>query len=122
PLPGGYDVLAQHVLGMACADAFLADDLYAEVTRAWPYHDLPRAKFDRVLDFVATGGYALRAYERYARLKQTADGKWRIANPAVAQQYRLNIGTIIEEPMVRVRLVRSSEARKGRTTGPIGAG
>ena len=122
PLPGGYDVLAQHVLGMACADAFYADDLYAEVTHAWPYRDLPRSQFDRVLDFVATGGYALRAYERYARLKQTSHGTWRIANPQVAQQYRLNIGTIIEEPMVRVRLVRSKEQKTGRTTGPIGAG
>ncbi|WP_338722232.1 ligase-associated DNA damage response DEXH box helicase [Devosia sp. XK-2] len=122
PLPGGYDVLAQHVLGMACAEPFLADDLYAEVTRAWPYRDLTREKFDRVLDFVATGGYALRAYERYARLKRTQDGLWRIANPQVAQQYRLNIGTIIEEPMVRVRLVRARGLKQGRTTGPIGAG
>lgn len=122
PHPGGLDVLAQHVLGMACAEPFQSDDLYAEVTRAWPYRDLTRQKFDRVLDFVATGGYALRAYERYARLRLTSDGLWRIANPQVAQQYRLNIGTIIEEPMVRVRLVRARGQKLGKTTGPIGAG
>ncbi|ODT73200.1 MAG: DNA ligase-associated DEXH box helicase [Pelagibacterium sp. SCN 63-23] len=122
PHPGGYDVLAQHVLGMACAAPFAADALYAEIIRAWPYRELPRKKFDRVLDFVATGGYALRAYERYARLRQTPDGLWRIAHPRVAQQYRLNIGTIIEEPMVRVRLVRARGQKQGRTTGPIGAG
>ncbi|SFV36636.1 ATP-dependent helicase Lhr and Lhr-like helicase [Devosia crocina] len=122
PHPGAYDVLAQHVLGMACAEPFFADDLYAEIIRAWPYRDLPRQKFDKVLDFVATGGYALRAYERYARLRQNEDGRWRLSHPSVAQQYRLNIGTIIEEPMVRVRLVRSREQKRGRTTGPIGAG
>src|SRR5690606_38560162 len=120
--PGGYDVLAQHVLGMACAGPFDADALYAEITRAWPYRDLPREKFDRVLDFVATGGYALRAYERYARLKRTEAGLWRLAHPSIAQQYRLNIGTIIEEPMVRVRLIRARGLKQGRTTGPIGAG
>src|SRR5690606_19367981 len=81
PTVGGYDVLAQHVLGCACAEAFDPDELFAEVTRAWPYRDLPRAQFDRVVDFVATGGYALRAYERYARLRKTQEGKWRIANP-----------------------------------------
>ncbi len=122
PMSGGYDVLAQHVLGMACAEPFLADDLYTEVICAWPYRDLTREKFDKVLDFVATGGYALRAYERYARLKQNPDGKWRLSHPQVAQQYRLNIGTIIEEPMVRVRLVRARGQKQGRTTGPIGAG
>ena len=64
PVVGGYDVLAQHVLGMACAAPFAADSLYDEVRRAWPYRDLPRGQFDRVLEFVATGGYALKAYER----------------------------------------------------------
>jgi ATP-dependent Lhr-like helicase len=122
PVLGGYDVLAQHILGMACAAPFSADALFDEVRRAWPYRDLPRGQFDRVLDVVATGGYALRAYERYARLKRTEDGLWRVANAQVVQQYRLNIGTIIEEPMVRVRLVRTRGFRHGRTTGPIGAG
>ncbi len=122
PIAGGYDVLAQHVLGMACAEPFLADELYAEVRRAWPYRELPRGQFDRILDFVATGGYALRAYERYARLRQTEDGRWRIAHPQVAQQYRLNVGTIIEEPMVKVRLVRGRGFKRGAVTGPIGYG
>ncbi len=122
PIAGGYDVLAQHVLGMACAEPFHADDLYAEVRRAWPYRELARPQFDRILDFVATGGYALRAYERYARLRQNEDGRWRIAHPQVAQQYRLNVGTIIEEPMVKVRLVRGRGFKRGAVTGPIGYG
>src|SRR5690606_3796480 len=122
PGPGGLDVLAQHVLGMACAAPLDADAAYAEITSAWPYRDLSREKFDRVLDFVATGGYALRAYERYAKLRKTPDGRWRIANPGVAQQYRLNVGTIVEEPMLRVRLVRGRGHRRGARTGPIGRG
>jgi ATP-dependent Lhr-like helicase len=122
PVSGGYDVLAQHILGMACAAPFDAVELYDEVRRAWPYRDLPWEQFERVVDFVATGGYALRAYERYARLKLTEDGRWRVANPQVAQQYRLNIGTIIEEPMVKVRLVRGRGFKTGQVTGPIGAG
>ncbi|KKC33390.1 helicase [Devosia psychrophila] len=121
PVNGGYDVLAQHVLGMACAAPFAADDLYDEVRLAWPYRDLPRKQFDRVVELVATGGYALQAYERYARLKLTEKGLWRVANPQVAQQYRLNIGTIIEEPMVRVRLIRTRGLKKG-VQSPVGAG
>lgn len=122
PVSGGYDVLAQHVLGMACAAPFAADDLYDEVRHAWPYRDLPRSQFDRVLEFVATGGYALKAYERYAKLKRTEDGLWRVTNPQVVQQYRLNIGTIIEEPMVRVRLIRPRGLNKGQSKSPVGAG
>src|ERR1051325_649521 len=92
---GGLDVLAQHVLGCACGVPFLADELYAEVRTAAPYAALTRADFDATIDFVATGGYALKSYERFAKIKQTKDGTWRIAHPRVAQQYRMNVGTKI---------------------------
>jgi ATP-dependent helicase Lhr and Lhr-like helicase len=120
PVSGGLDVLAQHVLGTACAAPFDPLALYEEVRRAWPYRDLGWEHFERVVDFVATGGYALRAYERYAKLRKTPEGRFRVANPRVAQQYRLNVGTIVEEPMVKVRLVRGRGHKSGATTGPIG--
>ncbi|MCF6327229.1 MAG: ligase-associated DNA damage response DEXH box helicase [Devosiaceae bacterium] len=106
PMDGSMDVLAQHVLGMACAGEFDAVELHNEIIKAWPYKDLSWQQFERVVDFVSSGGYALRAYERYAKLRLTAEKKWRIANQKIAQQYRLNSGTIIEEPMVQVRLVK----------------
>ena len=93
---GALDVLAQHVLGMACAEPFDMLELYDEIISASPYADLSWETFERVVDFVATGGYALRTYERYATIRKTAEGRWRVSNPAVAQQYRLNIGTIVE--------------------------
>ncbi len=67
---GALDVLAQHVLGRACGEPFLADELYNEVLTAAPYAGLARSDFDDVVDFVATGGYALKTYERFARIKQ----------------------------------------------------
>lgn len=114
---GALDVLAQHVLGMACAEPFDADVLYGQVCSAAPYRALTRADFDRVLDFVATGGYALRAYERFARIRRTREGLWRVANPAVAQAYRLNVGTIVEATMIKVRLL---SARGGPRRGSAG--
>ena len=108
---GAFDVLAQHVLGRACGEPFLPDDLYDEVRMAAPFAGLTRADFDAVVDFVATGGYALKVYERFAKIRQGKDGRFRVANPRVAQQYRLNVGTIVEETMIKVRLVRSRHAR-----------
>ena len=103
---GALDVLAQHVLGCACGEPFLSDELYEEVLTSAPYSGLSRTDFDDVVDFVATGGYALKTYERFARIKQDKNGRWRVANPRVRQSYRLNVGTIVEEPMLKVRLVR----------------
>jgi len=117
------DVLAQHVLGSACGEPFLADQLYAEVRSAAPYAGLARADFDAVLDFVATGGYALKAYERFAKIRQGKDGRWRVANPMIAQRYRMNVGTIVEADMLKVRLVRSRASRTiprgGRLLGQV---
>jgi ATP-dependent helicase Lhr and Lhr-like helicase len=104
--PGALDVLAQHVLGTACAGPFDPDRLYREVVSAAPYQGLLREGFDQVVQFVATGGYALANYERYAKLKKTPEGLYRVAHPRIAQQYRLNVGTIVEAPMLRVRLAR----------------
>jgi len=104
PRAGALDVLAQHVLGSACAAPFLPEELYAEVTATQPYAGLARADFDAVVDFVATGGYALRRYERYHRMTRQPDGRYAVASGLAARQYRLNVGTIVEEPMLQVRL------------------
>ncbi len=106
PNPGGLDVLAQHILGVACAGRFDATALYEEVIRAAPYAGLNRDDFDDVLDFVATGGYALGAYERYRRLRIGDGETYTLAHPSVARQYRMNVGTIVQEVMLKVRLNR----------------
>jgi ATP-dependent helicase Lhr and Lhr-like helicase len=112
---GALDVLAQHVLGCACGEPFLVDELYAEVRTAAPYARLTRAEFDSVVDLVATGGYALKAYERFAKIRRNQDDRWRIAHARIAQQYRLNVGTIVEADMLKVRLIRSPKAGHGHT-------
>jgi ATP-dependent Lhr-like helicase len=120
---GALDVLAQHVLGMACAEPFDPLELYDEIISASPYADLSWEMFERIVDFVATGGYALRSYERYAKIRKTKDGRWRVSNPQVAQQYRLNLGTIVEATELNVRLVRrganGAVGRGGMSLGKV---
>ncbi|MFD1333007.1 ligase-associated DNA damage response DEXH box helicase [Methylopila musalis] len=119
--PGSLDVLAQHVLGVACGGPFDEDALFAEVTSAAPYAALTRDEFSEVVAFAATGGYALRSYERFAKIRRTKDGLWRVANPDVAQRWRMNVGTIIEATTLKVRLARVRRAAGG-AVGPAGYG
>ncbi len=100
---GGLDVLCQHLLLTAAAGPFEAEALWSEVRRAGPYAGLARADFDACLDFVATGGYALRAYDRWQRL-MLRDGRWRLRDPRAARVIRMNLGTIIDRGMTKVRL------------------
>ena len=103
---GSLDVLCQHVLGMAVAEPFDAVELHDEICSAYAYRELDWETFERVVDYVATGGYALRAYERFAKIRRRrTDGRWRITHPNVAKQYRLNVGSIVELASLPVRLV-----------------
>ncbi len=102
--PGPRDVLCQHILITACAGPFDADQLYAEVTTVGSYRTLDRAAFDDCLDFCATGGYALRAYDKWKRLLQNADGTWQLRDPRAAQRIRMNIGTIQDTDTLKVRM------------------
>lgn len=105
PRIGALECLAQHIMGCACGEPFDADELYAEVISTTPYASLSRDQFDRALDLVATGGYALQRYDRYRRIVlDPATQRWRARNPGVAQQHRMNVGAIIESELLNVRL------------------
>jgi ATP-dependent Lhr-like helicase len=106
PQAGGLDVLAQHILATACAGSFSADALFAEVRRAAPYAGLSRQDFDDTLAYVADGGYALKAYDRYHRLVAGGDECYRLASPRLARIYRMNVGTIVEAMTLKVKLKR----------------
>ena len=111
--PGGLDVLAQHVMACACAGPFREDDLLAEIRSALPYAALDAEGFARVLEFVATGGYALRAYDRFKRIVRDRNGTWRLTHPEHAARHRLNAGIIIDAEMLEVRF------RNGRSLGRV---
>ncbi|MGW8140935.1 ligase-associated DNA damage response DEXH box helicase [Sphingomonas zeae] len=114
--PGALDVLAQHVMACACAAPFEQGALLNEIRSAMPYSALDDETFDRVLRFIADGGYALRAYDRFKRLVQQADGTWRVTHPQFVAQHRLNAGIIVEATMLKVRF------RNGRQLGRVEEG
>jgi len=113
---GALDVLAQHLMACACAAPFDEAAMLAEVQAALPYSALAPELFANVLDFIATGGYALRAYDRFRRLVKGPDGTWRITHPRVMQQHRMNAGIIIEAAMLTVRF------KNGRRLGRVEEG
>ena len=117
PRPGGLDVLAQHLLGLACSAPFLPDDVFAEVTQASSYADLSRRDFDDVLRFVEDGGYALTAYDQWKKLFRDSEGRMHVRGNRIAAQHRMNIGTIVEAPLLKVRLV--GKRRIGPMLGEI---
>ncbi len=111
--PGALDVLAQHVMACACAGPFDEAALLGEVRSSLAYAWIDTEIWRRVLEFVANGGYALRAYDRFRRIVRQPDGQWRLAHPEIAARHRFNAGIIIDSDMLEVRF------RNGRSLGKV---
>ena len=114
---GGLDILAQHILGSACANPINPDILYKEVIRSVCYKHLTRDDFEKVIDFVQTGGYALSAYNQFQKLIKGKDGLLRLAHKSIARQYRMNVGTIVEATQYTIRF--RHKGRMGRKLGQV---
>lgn len=111
---GGLDVLTQHVMGRACAGPFYEADMLEEVRSALSYAHIDEAALARVLNFAATGGYALKAYDRFHKIvRDPIDGRWRLTHPDHAHRHRLNAGIIVDAEMLDVRF------RNGRSLGKV---
>ncbi|HYC99235.1 ligase-associated DNA damage response DEXH box helicase [Brevundimonas sp.] len=116
---GTLDTLAQHVMGCACSEPFAMEDLFAEVTGCGPYRGLTWEQFEEVVDLVATGGYALRTYERFARIVRDGKGRWKVRNQQTAQRHRMNVGAIVTAATLNVRVAsrRGQRLMGGRKVG-----
>jgi ATP-dependent helicase Lhr and Lhr-like helicase len=121
PRVGALDVLAQHVMGLACAERIDLAQVYDEIRRAGPYADLAWEDFESVVDFVATGGYSLRAYDRFARIVRDQDGLWRARTPQIVLAHRMNVGAIVSPALLTVR-VRGRRGAPGRKLGEMEEG
>ena len=111
--PGGLDVLAQHVMACACAAPFDEAGLLAEVRSSLAYAWIDETVWQRVLHFVATGGYALEAYDKFKRIVRDDDGTWRLSHPEHAYRHRMNAGIIVDAEMIEIRF------RNGRSLGKV---
>lgn len=111
--PGGLDVLAQYIMGRACAGPFEEAQILSEVRAALPYRMIDEKALSRVIEFVATGGYALKAYDKFKKLRRDGSGIWHLTHPKFAAQYRLNAGIIVDLPMLDVSF------RNGRKLGKV---
>jgi len=114
---GALDVLAQHIMGCACSEPFDLVALYDEVRTASPFAGLSWEDYERVVDFVSTGGYALKVYDRFRRIVKGPDGLWRVRTAETAQRHRMNVGAIVGADTLTLRTAGRSGA--GRKIGEV---
>lgn len=105
PLESGYDVIAQHIVGMAMVDGVTADEAWMIITRSWPFRNLDRGEFERLLRYLEGGGETLEGQyrETFGKIVEK-DGRYVTPSKKVERDYLVNIGTIATEGTVSVLL------------------
>ena len=101
---GSLDVLAQHICGVASSEPFNLDILYKNIKTSYPYRKLKKKTFMQIINFVKDGGYSLKAYEEFSKIKKNSDGKFEMVSNKFIKKYRMNIGTIIDSDLINIYL------------------
>src|SRR5438876_410025 len=103
-----YDVIAQHIVGIAALKATPVEAIYQLMRRALPFRDLTRDEFERILQYLEGGGNALA--KQYAgvfgKILIDHNRVVSLAHPRIAREFLVNIGTIVSEGFVDVILNR----------------
>ncbi len=105
PIEKPLDVLVQHLVTVGLGGGFRADELYRETRTAYAYRHLSMDEWQWALNFVTSGGDALKNYAQYSRVIET-DGAYTVADKQIAQAHRMSIGTILGDASLQVQYLR----------------
>jgi ATP-dependent Lhr-like helicase len=98
-----FDVLIQYLSTLAISEGFYPDVLFPELKRTHCYREMTEEEFREILHFITEGGSALAQYDEYRKVEVVEGGLYKINSRRIAMRHRLHIGTIVSEPMLKVR-------------------
>ena len=98
-----FDVLIQYLSTLAISEGFYAAGLFQELKKTYCYREMTEEEWREILHFITQGGVALQQYDEYRKVELMEDGLYKINSRRVAMRHRLHIGTIVSEPMLKVR-------------------
>jgi ATP-dependent helicase Lhr and Lhr-like helicase len=97
-----YDVLIQYLGTLAISDGFIPDIIWKEIKATHCYAELTEEEWNDILYFITSGGNALQQYDEYKKV-EVEDGIYKIKSRRIAMRHRLHIGTIVSDPMMKVK-------------------
>jgi ATP-dependent helicase Lhr and Lhr-like helicase len=99
-----YDVLIQYLCTLAIGEGFIPETIFKEIKNTYCYSEITEEEWQQALHHITNGGIALQQYDEYKKV-EVIDGVYKIKNRRIAMRHRLHIGTIVSDPMLKVRLL-----------------
>jgi ATP-dependent Lhr-like helicase len=99
-----FDVLIQYLSTLAISDGFYPDHIFKEIKSTFCYKEITEEEWQQILHFATAGGVALQQYDDYKKI-EIIDGLYKINNRRIAMRHRMHIGTIVSDPMMKVKFI-----------------
>jgi len=99
-----FDVLTQYCCTLAISEGFRPEQILKEIKSTYSYRDITEEDWRKILHFITEGGTALQQYDEYKKV-EIVDGVYKIQSRKVALRHRLHIGTIVSDPMLKVKFM-----------------
>ncbi|MFN6018870.1 MAG: DEAD/DEAH box helicase, partial [Bacteroidota bacterium] len=100
-----FDVLVQYLITRALGVGFKPDLLFEEIKQTYAFASLSAEEWQWALLFIRFGGNSLQAYPEYAKV-EVQDGIWLVTDRLVAKRHRLQMGTIVSDPVLQVKYLK----------------
>lgn len=104
PVVMAFDTLIQYLVTLAVGDGFDEAKLFFEIKETHAFRELLPQEWSWIMQFVTTGGDSLTAYTEFSKVAKV-DGLWKVENRRTAMRHRLQIGTIVSDPMLKVKFI-----------------
>ncbi len=99
-----FDVLIQYLSTLAISDGFYPAQIFKEIKTTYCYRDITKDEWQQILQFATAGGVALQQYDDFKKI-EIIDGLYKINNRRIAMRHRMHIGTIVSDPMMKVKFI-----------------
>jgi ATP-dependent Lhr-like helicase len=104
PVVMAFDTLIQYLVTLAVGDGFDEARIFFEVKQTHAFSELLPQEWTWIMQFITTGGDSLTAYNEFSKVS-LVDGLWKVESRQTAMRHRLHIGTIVSDPMLKVKFI-----------------
>ncbi len=102
-----FDVLMQYLCTLAIGEGFKEQQIYEEIKNTYCYADITHDEWKELLQQITGGGKALENYDEYKKVEVDEKGLFRIKNRRIAMRHRMQIGTIVSDAMMKIKMMSS---------------
>ena len=100
-----FDVLMQYLCTLAIGEGFHEAQIYEEVKNTFCYKEVTHDEWKELLQQITGGGRALENYDEYKKVEVDENGLFRIKNRRIAMRHRMQIGTIVSDAMMKIKMM-----------------